>query len=76
MHLLLSCSLWLLYGLKKPDFTITLVNTVGVSLQLFYTFVYHIYVENKVCTYELRMYAYILLPQARLGATHFCPRQD
>lgn len=43
-----SCSLWLLYGAMKPDFTITLVNIVGLILQLFYIFVYHIYVENKV----------------------------
>ena len=45
-----SCTLWLLYGAKKPDFTISLVNVVGLSLQLLYISVYHIYVENKVWT--------------------------
>ena len=47
-----SCSLWLLYGLKKPDFSISLVNTVGLLLQLFYVFVYHTYADAKVCKIE------------------------
>lgn len=39
--------------MRKPDFSITLVNMVGLILQLFYIFVYHIYVDNKVRCVEV-----------------------
>ena len=45
-----SCSLWLCYGVIKPDFTISLVNTVGIILQLSYIVIYHTYSDSKVTT--------------------------
>ncbi|CAI7992076.1 Sugar transporter SWEET1 [Geodia barretti] len=43
----LNCSLWMTYGVLKPDSPITFINMAGLFLQLFYIAVYHTYVEMK-----------------------------
>ncbi|XP_059054387.1 sugar transporter SWEET1 [Achroia grisella] len=43
----LSCALWLLYGLTKHDDKIVLVNTIGVSLMASYTLVFYVYTFKK-----------------------------
>lgn len=40
--------MWLNYGVVKSDSTITLVNVVGLSLQLIYIVIYHTYSDDKV----------------------------
>ncbi|XP_013186447.1 sugar transporter SWEET1 [Amyelois transitella] len=44
---MLSCGLWLLYGLTINDDTITLVNTIGIILMTSYTIIFYIYTLNK-----------------------------
>jgi solute carrier family 50 protein (sugar transporter) len=43
----LNCSLWMMYGVLKPDTPITFINMVGLCLQLLYVAVYHTYAEMK-----------------------------
>ncbi|XP_046462341.1 sugar transporter SWEET1-like isoform X1 [Daphnia pulex] len=43
----LGCSLWLRYGMLMKDTAMTVVNAVGLVLQLCYVFMYYLYATNK-----------------------------
>ncbi|XP_072943613.1 sugar transporter SWEET1 [Epargyreus clarus] len=43
----LSCNLWLLYGLAKPDNIIVFVNTIGISMMISYVIVFYIFTLKK-----------------------------
>ena len=49
---ILSCSLWLLYGILKDDWSIKLVNAFGSVCFSFYIIVYYIYTVKKVSNFE------------------------
>lgn len=66
-----SCALWLLYGFKKPDFTIALVNTVGLCLQLLYIFIYHIYAESKVSAVCITWLTIVSVGLGQAAGDHF-----
>ncbi|CAO1426279.1 unnamed protein product [Diamesa tonsa] len=44
---LLSCSMWLCYGILTSEKTVTLVNTVGVVLFGIYSMIYYVFTINK-----------------------------
>jgi len=43
----LGCSLWLRYGMLLGDTAMTIVNVVGVLLQLFYTGLFYLYASQR-----------------------------
>ncbi|XP_053625273.1 sugar transporter SWEET1 [Plodia interpunctella] len=43
----LSCGIWLLYGLTLNDGTIVLVNTIGIVLMAIYTVIFYMYTLKK-----------------------------
>ncbi|KAI5636290.1 sugar efflux transporter for intercellular exchange domain-containing protein [Phthorimaea operculella] len=43
----LSCSLWLMYGITKNDGKIVLVNFVGITLMIVYTYLFYMYTIKK-----------------------------
>ncbi len=51
------CSLWLRYGMLMKDTAMTVVNAVGLVLQLCYVFMYYLYATNKVLTFSVIFYS-------------------
>jgi hypothetical protein len=49
--------LWLRYGMLMKDTAMTVVNAVGLVLQLCYVFMYYLYATNKVLTFSVIFYS-------------------
>ncbi|CAB3242002.1 unnamed protein product [Arctia plantaginis] len=58
---ILSCFLWLLYGLVKKDNVILLVNMIGITLMIAYTIVFYIYSFKKSTVLKLLLLTFLCM---------------
>eukprot|EP01098_Paradermamoeba_levis_P014286 TRINITY_DN6763_c0_g1_i1.p1 TRINITY_DN6763_c0_g1~~TRINITY_DN6763_c0_g1_i1.p1 ORF type:complete len:213 (+),score=26.84 TRINITY_DN6763_c0_g1_i1:104-742(+) len=74
--MIINCAFWLGYGYLVQNFTILLVNTVGLLCGLYYTFIFYLNADDKTFV-QRQVLSVLLLSMVIMGyLVGYLPRED